>query len=186
MFSREKRMSEFRGLQDRRIASTTHPLNYVCAPSWSRTTPFGSSDQRSSPRELPGQRRDWRPAAMFSSSIFRERERSDRSRGSAGTRTPFARVRTECLAIKASDPRQVGLLPSVGLEPTQSGLKGRCPSRWASTANHFCRRVFFRGSGRTRTCAWAFAQTGLQPVSPTWPLRYTLPSWGSCNSFPIP
>jgi hypothetical protein len=74
------------------------------------------------------------PAAVCSSSIFREHERSDRSRESAGSRTPFARVRTECLAVKASDPRQMWL-PSVGLEPTQSGSKGRCPAHWASTAN---------------------------------------------------
>jgi hypothetical protein len=74
------------------------------APSRSRTWPFGASDQRSSPRELPGQRRDWRPATMCSSSVVKEHERSDRSRGSAGNRTPFARLRAECLAIKASDP----------------------------------------------------------------------------------
>ncbi len=69
-----------------------------------------------------------------SSSVFKDRERSDRSCGSAGNRTPFARVRTECLAIKASDPSQADDVPSVGLEPTQAGLKGRCPARWASTA----------------------------------------------------
>jgi hypothetical protein len=85
------------------------------------------------------------PAAVYSSLIVREHERNDHSRGSAGIRTPFARVRAECLAIKASDPSQFGWLPSVGLEPTQSGLKGRCPSRWASTA-WMCRRfVFSRG-----------------------------------------
>ena len=155
------------------------PLSYrrLRAPSRSRTWPFGASDQRSSPRELPGQRRDWRPAAICSSSVVREHERSDRSRGSAGNRTPFARLRAECLAIKASDPGQDLRLPSVGLEPTQAGLKGRCPTRWASTADMSCRRVFFRGSGRTRTCAWACAQTGLQPAS--FATRMHAPRWGS-------
>ena len=168
------------------LESAEPPLAHaiIGAPSGSRTTPSGSSGQRSSPRELPGQRRDWLPAAMFSSSIVREHERSDRSGGSAGNRTPFARVRTECLAIKASDPGPDGLLPSVGLEPTQSGLKGRCPARWASAAQLCRRRVFFRGSGRTRTCAWACAQTGLRPAS--FATRMHAPRWGSRNSFPIP
>ncbi len=85
------------------------------------------------------------PAAVIFSSVFTEHEWSDHSRGSAGNRTPFARLRAECLAIKASDPGQSRRVPSVGLEPTQAGLKGRCPSRWASTA-YLCRRcVFFRG-----------------------------------------
>jgi hypothetical protein len=162
------------------------PLSYrrLRAPSRSRTWPFGASDQRSSPRELPGQRRDWRPAAVCSSSVFREHEWSDHSRGSAGIRTPFARVRAECLAIKASDPGRAHWLPSVGLEPTPSGLKGRCPSRWASTAHTCRRRVFFRGSGMTRTCAWTYVQTGLQPAS--FATRMHAPRWGSCNSFPVP
>ena len=73
------------------------------------------------------------------------------SRGSAGSRTPFARVRTECFAFKASDPH-VELLPPVGLEPTHADLKGRDPTTWA-TAAHVCRRLVCEcGSGRTRTC----------------------------------
>jgi hypothetical protein len=57
--------------------------------------------------------------------------------GSGGNRTPFARVRAECFAIKASVPLPCdrAAVPSVGLEPTQSDLKGRCPSCWVSTAN---------------------------------------------------
>jgi hypothetical protein len=63
-------------------------------------------------------------------------------RGPARNRTPLARVRTECFAVKASGPlRRDRVVPSVGLEPTQAGLKGRCPSRWASTANDRRRRV---------------------------------------------
>jgi len=52
-----------------------------------------------------------------------------------------------------------------------------------------CRRlVFFRGSGRTRTCAWACAQGGLQPAGTFADLatRMHAPRWGSCNSFPVP
>ena len=91
-------------------------------------------------------------AVAFRDGFERRHLRSERSglpladpgsRGPAGSRTPFARLRAECLAIKASDPHQSREVPSVGLEPTQSGLKGRCPSRWASTANDCRRRVFF-------------------------------------------
>ncbi len=106
--------------------------------------------------------------------------------GPGGNRTPFARVRAECFAIKASGPHPGDpAVPSAGLEPTQAGLKGRCPTAWASTANDSRQCVFVQtcGSGRTRTerdiaakprchevavaatCAWAFAQTGLQPAS---------------------
>ena len=122
------------------------------------------------------------PAAVNSSSIFRERERSDRSRGSAGNRTPFARLRAECFAIKASDPH-VRLLPPVGLEPTHAGLKGRYPTSWV-TAAHVCRRLVCEcGSGRTRTCDGRWAQTGLQPAS--FAARMHAPPTRSRNSFPI-
>ena len=59
--------------------------------------------------------------------------RSPIGRGPAGSRTPFARVRTECFAVKASDP--YAWVPSVGLEPTHAGLKGRYPTSWVTTAN---------------------------------------------------
>jgi hypothetical protein len=50
------------------------------------------------------------------------------SRGSAGSRTPFARVRTECFAFKASDPH-VELLPPVGLEPTHANIVAHLATR---------------------------------------------------------
>jgi hypothetical protein len=70
--------------------------------------------------------------------------------GLPGTRTPLARVRTECFAVKACCPDLGVTVPSVGFEPTQAGLKGRCPSRWATTANEgrrsVCRSPPQRGS----------------------------------------
>ena len=104
------------------------------------------------------------------------------SRGSARSRTPFARVRTECFAFKASDPH-VGLLPPVGLEPTHTGLKGRYPTSWATTADVCRRPVCECGSGRTRTCDGRWAQTGLQPVS--FAARMHAPPSRSRNSFPL-
>ena len=131
------------------------------------------------------------------------------SRGSAGNRTPFARLRAECFAIKASDPHvrlsrepatgsrtlprdgsgeQSSLsptrsLPPVGLEPTHAGLKGRYPTTWV-TAAHVCRRLVCEcGSGRTRTCDGRWAQTGLQPVS--FAARMHAPPTRSCNSLPV-
>ena len=104
------------------------------------------------------------------------------SRGSAGSRTPFARLRAECFAIKASDPH-VRLLPPVGLEPTHAGLKGRYPTSWV-TAAHVCRRLVCEcGSGRTRTCDGRVAQTGLQPAS--FAARMHAPPSRSRNSFPL-
>jgi hypothetical protein len=131
------------------------------------------------------------------------------SRGSAGSRTPFARLRAECFAIKASDPHvrlsrepatgsrtlprdgsdeqsspsPTRLLPPVGLEPTHAGLKGRYPTSWV-TAAHVCRRLVCEcGSGRTRTCDGRWAQTGLQPVS--FAARMHAPPTMSRNNFPV-
>jgi hypothetical protein len=114
-------------------------------------------------------------------------DRSPIGGGPGGSRTPFARVRAECFAVKASGPLPCDrAVPSVGLEPTQAGLKGRCPTGWASTANDSRRRVFFRtcGSGRTRTCARAFARTGLQPAS--FAARMHAPRSGSGDRSSLP
>ena len=88
----------------------------------------------------------------------------EEGRGPPGTRTPLSRVRAECFAIKACSP-DLREVPPVGLEPTQAGLKDRCPSRWATAANDSRRRICEGGSGRTRTCALAFARTDLQSAS---------------------
>ena len=111
---------------------------------------------------------------------------SDLRVGPAGTRTPLARVRAECFAIKASGPHN-RWLPSVGLEPTQAGLKGRYPTSWATTAQKYRQRVFVCGSGRTRTCAWAFAGTGLLPADIVQlAARMHAPPKRSRNSFSVP
>ncbi len=106
-------------------------------------------------------------------------------RGLAGSRTPFARVRTECFAVKASSPRVRASrwVPPVGLEPTQSGLKGRCPTSWATAARSGRRLVFECGSDRTRTCDGRQAQTGLRPAS--FAARMHAPRSRSRDSFPF-
>ncbi len=104
------------------------------------------------------------------------------SRGAAGSRTPFARLRAECFAIKASAPH-VRWLPPVGLEPTHAGLKGRYPTSWVTTAHVRRRLVCECGSDRTRTCDGRWAQTGLQPAS--FAARMHAPPTRSRNSFPI-
>ena len=141
----------------------------TCWPTVGRSPSWAVPGRGLEPRHLRSERRGLPLAAPG-------------ARGSARSRTPFARVRTECFAIKASDPH-VGLLPPVGLEPTHAGLKGRYPTSWA-TAAYACRRLVCRcGSGRTRTCDGRWAQTGLRPAS--FAARMHAPRSRSRNSFPL-
>jgi hypothetical protein len=83
-------------------------------------------------------------------------------RGPAGTRTPLARSRAECFAIKASGPH-LPRLPPAGLDPAHPGR------------------------GRTRTCARAYPPTGLQPACTVrLAARMHAPPTRSCHSFPVP
>ncbi len=112
------------------------------------------------------------------------------SRGPPGTRTLLSRLRVECFAIKACSPlysrgrsgalprgarcgrvrepfqgsRQDRWLPPVGIEPTHSGLKDRCPAIRASTARIGRPRVCLCGSDRTRTCEVRVGTAGLRPA----------------------
>jgi hypothetical protein len=151
-----------------RIRTSTNRVK-TCRPAVSRSPSCGVPGRGFEPRHLRSERRGL-PLA------------DPGSRGAAGIRTPFARVRAECFAIKASAPH-VRLLPPVGLEPTHAGLKGRYPTSWV-TAAHVCRRLVCEcGSGRTRTCDGRWAQTGLQPAS--FAARMHAPPTRSRNSFPV-
>lgn len=167
----------------------------ACRPAVSRSPSCGVPGRGLEPRHLRSERSGL-PLA------------DPGSGGAAGNRTPFARVRAECFAIKASaphvplsrepatgsrtlprwlrrasSPSPTRSLPPVGLEPTHAGLKGRYPTSWV-TAAHVCRRLVCEcGSGRTRTCDGRWAQTGLQPAS--FAARMHAPPTRSRNSFPV-
>ncbi len=152
------------------------------------------------PPMLPGRcRRDWRPASFTStiwlseirgvasanSSGMRTRTSTNRFKGglpaisdprafccrggeSPGNRTPFADLRGRCFASKACDP----MVPPIGLEPTQSGLKDRCPSCRAPAGNPRAPWVCVRG--RLSSCVLVQSCPSLESnqANPCGPVLY--------------
>ena len=100
-----------------------------------------------------------------------------------GESNPVRSGKSRVLRRQSFWPRCSFRLPPVGLEPTHAGLKGRCPTRWATTANDRRRRVCDVGAAGLEPAMGAAAQTGLQPVS--FAARMHAPRSRSRDSFPV-